>query len=71
MFKFFLCFVKKNEKKTNLKRQNTPHHPRQSIIDLDNETIERVKSNYTNVEYEYLTNSAVLHIFKKDKKIKK
>ena len=67
MFKCFLCFVKKNEKKTKLRRQDTPHHPRQSIIDIDNGTIE-IKSNYANVEYEYLSNSAVLHIFKKDKK---
>ena len=64
MFKKKLCFIKKNEEKKNHKRQNTPHH-RQTVIDIDNGNIEKIKSNYANVDYEYIPNSSVLHIFKK------
>ena len=48
-----------------LKRQNTPYPTRQSIIDLDEGTIE-IKSNFDNVDYEYLPNSSILHGYKKE-----
>ena len=61
--KYFKCFVKTNDTKPNLRRENTPY-PTQSVIDVDDGTIEI--SNFENVEYEYLPNSAVLHGYKKE-----
>ena len=63
LLKYFKCFIKTNDTKPNLRRENTPY-PKQSVIDIDKGTIEII-SNFDNVEYEYLPNSAVLHIYKK------
>ena len=63
LLRFFSCFIKTNNTKPKLKRENTPY-PKQSFIDVDEETIE-IKSNYDDVVYEYLPNSAVLHGYKK------
>ena len=62
---FFKCFIKTNEKKPKLRRENTPHHTKQSIIDVDEGSIEII-SNFDEVVYEYLPNSSVLHIYKKE-----
>ena len=62
--KYFSCFVKTNDTKQKLRRENTPY-PKQSVIDVDEGTIDII-SNFNNVEYEYLPNSAVLHIYKKE-----
>ena len=64
--KYFSCFVKTNDTKQKLRRENTPY-PKQSVIDVDEGTIE-IKSNYDEVVYEYLPNSAVLHGYNKNKK---
>ena len=63
LLRFFSCFIKTNTK-PKLRRENTPY-PKQSFIDVDEETIE-IKSNYDEVVYEYLPNSAVLHVYKKE-----
>ena len=63
LLKYFKCFVKTNDTKPNLRRENTPY-PTQSVIDVDDGTIEI--SNFENVDYEYLPNSAVLHGYKKE-----
>ena len=63
LLKYFKCFIKTNDTKPNLRRENTPY-PTQSVIDVDDGTIEI--SNFENVEYEYLPNSAVLHGYKKE-----
>ena len=63
LLNFFKCFIKANNTKPKLKRENTPY-PTQSVIDIDEGTIE-IKSNYDDVVYEYLPNSAVLHGYKK------
>ena len=63
LLNFFKCFIKANDTKPNLRRENTPY-PTQSVIDVDDGTIEII-SKFDNVEYEYLPNSAVLHIYKK------
>ena len=63
LLRFFSCFIKTNNTKPKLRRENTPY-PKQSFIDVDEETIE-IKSNYDDVVYEYLPNSAVLHGYKK------
>ena len=65
LLRFFKCFIKTNDTKPKLKRENTPHHHRQSVIDIDEGSIEII-SNFDNVEYEYLPNSSVLHIYKKE-----
>ena len=65
LLKYFKCFIKTNGSKPKLRRENTPHHTKQSVIDVDEGTIE-VKSNYDEVVYEYLPNSSVLHIYKKE-----
>ena len=66
LLNFFKCFIKANDTKPKLKRENTPY-PKQSVIDIDEGTIE-IKSNYDDVVYEYLPNSAVLHGYNKNKK---
>ena len=63
LLRLFKCFIK-NDKKPKLKRENTPY-PKQSFIDVDEGTIEII-SKFDNVEYEYLPNSAVLHVYKKE-----
>ena len=63
LIRFFKCFIK-NDTKPNFRRENTPH-PKQSFIDVDEGSIEII-SNFDNVEYEYLTNSAVLRGYKKE-----
>ena len=63
LLRIFKCFIK-NNKKPKLKRENTPH-PKQSFIDVDDGTIEII-SKFDNVGYEYLPNSAVLHVYKKE-----
>ena len=65
LLKYFSCFIKTNNSKPKFKRENTPYPTKQSIIDIDEGTIE-IKSKFENVDYEYLTNSAVLHIYKKE-----
>ena len=62
--KYFKCFVKTNDTKPNFRRENTPHHTKQSVIDIDEGSIDII-SNFDNVDYEYLPNSAVLYIYKK------
>jgi hypothetical protein len=61
MLKYFSCYS--NKTKPKMVRQNTPY-PRQSIIDIDNGTIE-IKSKHDSIKYEYLPYSAVLHAYKK------
>ena len=63
LLRLFKCFIK-NDKKPKLKRENTPY-PKQSFIDVDDGTIEII-SKFDNVGYEYLPNSAVLHVYKKE-----
>ena len=63
LLRFFSFFIKTNNTKPKLRRENTPY-PKQSVINLDEGTIE-IKSNYDEVVYEYLPNSAVLHCYKK------
>jgi hypothetical protein len=58
-------FIKANDTKPKFKRENTPYPIKQSVIDIDEGTIDII-SNFDNVDYEYLTNSAVLHIYKKE-----
>jgi len=64
LLRFFSCFIKTNDTKPKLKRENTPY-PKQSFIDVDDGTIDII-SNFDNVDYEYLPNSAVLHVYKKE-----
>ena len=64
LLRFFKCFIKTNDTKPKFKRENTPH-PKQSFIDIDEGSIDII-SNFDNVEYEYLPNSAVLHVYKKE-----
>ena len=63
LLRLFSCFIK-NDTKPKLKRANTPY-PKQSFIDVDEGTIEII-SKFDNVGYEYLPNSAVLHVYKKE-----
>ena len=63
LLRIFSCFIKTNDTKPKLKRENTPY-PKQSFIDVDDGTIEII-SKFDNVDYEYLPNSAVLHVYKK------
>ena len=58
MLKYFSCY----NTKPKLKRNNTPY-PRQSVIDLDEGTIE-IKSKYDNVIYEYIAYTGILHAYK-------
>ena len=66
LFNFFKCFIKSDNSRQKLKRENTPY-PRMSVIDVDERTIDQVeiKSNYKKVDYEYLPYSSILHIYKK------
>jgi hypothetical protein len=64
LLKYFKCFIKTNGSKPKLRRENTPY-PTQSVIDVDEGTIDII-SNFDNVDYEYLPNSSVLHIYKKE-----
>ena len=64
LLKYFSCFIKTNDTKPKLKRENTPY-PKQSVIDVDDGTIEII-SKFDNVDYEYLPNSSVLHVYKKE-----
>ena len=63
LLRIFSCFIK-NDTKPKFKRENTPY-PKQSVIDVDDGTIDII-SNFDNVDYEYLPNSSVLHIYKKE-----
>ena len=63
LLRIFSCFIK-NDTKPKFKRENTPY-PKQSVIDVDDGTIEII-SKFDNVGYEYLPNSAVLHVYKKE-----
>ena len=63
--KYFSCFVKTNDTKPNFRRENTPYPTKQSVIDVDEGSIEII-SNYDEVVYEYLPNSSVLHGYKKE-----
>ena len=63
LLRFFSCFIKTNTK-PKLRRENTPY-PKQSFIDIDEGTIDII-SKFDNVDYEYLPNSAVLHVYKKE-----
>ena len=63
LLRIFSCFIK-NDTKPKFKRENTPHPTKQSVINVDEGTIDII-SNFNNVEYEYLPNSAVLHVYKK------
>ena len=65
LLKYFKCFIKTNGSKPNFRRENTPYPTKQSVIDVDEGSIEII-SKFENVEYEYLPNSAVLHIYKKE-----
>ena len=63
LLRIFSCFIK-NDTKPKFKRENTPY-PKQSVIDVDDGTIDII-SNFDNVDYEYLPNSSVLHVYKKE-----
>ena len=63
LLRFFKCFIK-NDTKPKFKRENTPY-PKQSFIDVDEGSIDIV-SKFDNIDYEYLPNSAVLHVYKKE-----
>ena len=63
LLRIFSCFIK-NDTKPEFKRENTPY-PKQSVIDVDDGTIEII-SKFDNIGYEYLPNSAVLHVYKKE-----
>ena len=65
LLRYFKCFIKTNDKKPKLRREDTPHPTKQSVIDVDKGSIEII-SKFDNVDYEYLSNSAVLHIYKKE-----
>ena len=64
LLRFFKCFIKNNTK-PKFKRENTPYPTKQSFIDVDEGTIEII-SKFDNVDYEYLPNSSVLHVYKKE-----
>ena len=65
LLKYLRCFTNEKDSKPAFKRQNTHYH-KQSIIDVDNGTIEQIEiqNDNSNVIYEYLPNSAILHIYK-------
>ena len=65
LLRIFSCFIKTNDTKPKLKRENTPYPTKQSFIDVDEGTIEII-SKFDNVDYEYLPNSSVLHVYKKE-----
>ena len=48
LLRFFKCFIKTNDTKPKLKRENTPYHTKQSVIDVDEGSIEII-SNFDNV----------------------
>ena len=66
LLKYFTCLMKSNDSKSKFKRENTPY-PRQSVIDVDKGTIEQneIKIDDNNVDYEYISNSSILHCYKK------
>ena len=59
MLKYFSCYRKTKPK---MIRRDTGY-PRQSVIDIDNGTIE-IKSKYDNVIYEYIAHTGILHVYK-------
>ena len=59
MYKYFNCF---SYRKPKMIRRDTGY-PRQSVIDIDNGTIE-IKSKYDNVIYEYIAYTGILHAYK-------
>ena len=63
MLKYFSCFSCYNTKPKMI-RQDTGYPKKQSVIDLDDGTI-NIESKYDSVVYEYLPYSAVLHAYKK------
>ena len=64
MITYFLCYNKtKPKQKPNLRRENTPY-PKQSVIDLDDRTIDQVDIT-SNIEQEYLPGTGILHVYKK------
>jgi len=58
---------KSKPKNPKLKRENTPY-PKQSIIDLDEGTIDQIEitSKFDEVVYEYLPGTGILHGYKKE-----
>ena len=60
-------FFKPKKNKLKFNRENTPYPIKQSVKDIDKSTIEKIEiqNNNPNLIYEYLPNSAVLHIYKK------
>ena len=68
LLKYFKRFIKPNDTKPKLKRENTLYPTKQTIIDIDKGTIykKEIKSKFENVDYEYLPNSSILHIFQKE-----
>jgi hypothetical protein len=61
LFVYLFCSKKQKPK---LRRENTPY-PKQTIIDLDEETIE-ITSKFNEVVYEYLPGTGVLRGYKKE-----
>ena len=64
MITYFLCYNKtKPKQKPNLRRENTPY-PKQTVIDLDDMTIDKTEIKFDNVEQEYLPGTGILHVYK-------
>ena len=63
MITYFFCNKKQNPKqKPNLRRENTPY-PKQSVIDLDEGTIDQTEIKFDNIEQEYIPGIGILHIY--------
>ena len=61
MLKYFSCF---SYRKPKMVRRDTGFPKKQSVIDIDNGTIE-IESKYDNVKYEYIAHTGILHGYKK------
>jgi len=66
MLTYYFCYKKSKQKPNKLKRENTPY-PKQSVIDIDNGSIDQVTSKFDNIEYEYLNSAGILHVYKTTK----
>ena len=66
MLTYYFCYKKSKQKPNKLKRENTPY-PKQSVIDIDNGSIDQIEitSNFDNIEHEYLPSTGILHVYKK------
>jgi len=66
MLTYYFCYKKSKQKPNKLKREKTPY-PKQSVIDIDNGSIDQIEitSNFDNIEHEYLPSTGILHVYKK------